>query len=344
MKRSKAPLSKQVKKHATRTVKKKGYDGNTETMISTGSTLLDLAISGGRVRGGGIPSGIMVEIFGPNSSGKTVLLCEIAGDIQRKNGEIMFHDPEARLNKQFAQIFDLDTNKMEYSTPDTIPEVFKQIRNWKPDISHINGVVTDSLAALSTDMEMEREEGDKMGGRRPKEFSEQIRKTCRKLPKNNLLLVCSNQIRDTMNTFGPKYKSPGGYAIGFYSSLRLRTEKIEEVKPNKTYKGKDISEVTGIVVKVFVFKSSIWKPGRSAEITIDFDIGIDNIRENLKFIKKFSGEAVYTLGGNKLDNSLIKSIKIIEEGNHEDTLQNEVIELWEEIEKRHTSKRKKKKR
>ena len=74
---------------------KKKYDGNDEVMISTGSTLLDLAISGGRKRGGGLPGGILVEIFGPSGCGKTVLLCEIAGGVQRQKGKIMFRDPEA---------------------------------------------------------------------------------------------------------------------------------------------------------------------------------------------------------------------------------------------------------
>ena len=134
MKRTKhGKLSSQVKNHLSKKIEPPvEYDGNTEIMISTGSTLLDLAVSGGRIRGGGIPGGILVEIFGPSSSGKTVLLCEIAGGVQRQGGHVMFCDPEARLNKQFAHIFGLETNKIEYTTPDTVPEVFKPVRKWKP--------------------------------------------------------------------------------------------------------------------------------------------------------------------------------------------------------------------
>src|SRR5690606_5284105 len=116
---------------------------------------------------GGIPAGILVEIFGPASAGKTVLLCQIAGNIQRTGGQIMFHDPEARLNKQFARMFGLDTEEIKYTTPDTIPQVFEEVRKWEPEGDGVHGVFADSLAALSTDMEM-GEDGDKMGMRRAK--------------------------------------------------------------------------------------------------------------------------------------------------------------------------------
>ena len=111
---------------------KPAQDGNTETMISTGSTLLDLAITGGRVHGGGLPGGILVEIYGPKGCGKTVLLCEIGGAVQRQGGEVLFGDPEARLNKQFAKIFDLDADSMDYRMPDKVPELFGAVREWEP--------------------------------------------------------------------------------------------------------------------------------------------------------------------------------------------------------------------
>jgi RecA/RadA recombinase len=177
MKRTGNSLSKQVKdkvENAPKTrVKKPELDGDITKMISTGSTLLDLAISGGRIRGGGIPAGILVEIFGPSSTGKTVLLTEIAGNIQNQKGEVMFQDPEARLNKQFAKLFNFELDEAEYSRPNLVPEVFQNVRNWEPkDPGVVNGIFADSLAALSTDMEMGSEEGDKMGARRGKEFSQ----------------------------------------------------------------------------------------------------------------------------------------------------------------------------
>lgn len=340
------PLATQMQRRAAKPIKEKPkYKGNTETMISTGSTLLDLAISGGRVHGGGIPGGILVEIFGPSGSGKTVLLCELAGAIQRKKGDIMFHDPEARLNKQFARMFDLDTKLMDYHTPDTIPEVFSQVRKWEPkDPKKINGVLADSLAALSTEMEMEK--GDKMGSRRAKEFSEQLRITCRDLAANNLLMVCSNQVRQNMDAgpYGQKYISPGGEAIGFYSSLRLRTFGKMNLMQTEKVAGKELKRPVGVTVQVEIFKSSLWKPSRIAPLTILFDYGIDSIRDELQFIKQYTKNTIYTLGGNNLHPSLEKSIQIIEERNHEAELKEETIALWESIESRFDSDRKKKKR
>lgn len=340
-------MSAQIKKRTSTPVQKKPeYDGDIGTVISTGSTLLDLAISGGRVRGGGLPGGILVEIFGPSGSGKTVLLCEIAGAIQRKKGNIMFFDPEARLNKTFAQMFDLDPDEMDYTTPDTIPEMFKEVRKWEPGEAAINGIMADSLAALSTDMEMDNDDGDKMGMRRPKEFSEQLRKTARILVQKNLLMVCSNQIRDNLDAgpYGVKHKSPGGNAIGFYASLRLRTMGATKIKQKEKVAGKEVTRVVGITTTVEVFKSSVDKPYRTAPVTIIFDYGIDNIRENLVFIKKYTGASTYVLNGEKLAVSLEKAVAIVEEEGLEKELQEETIDVWEIIENKFKSDRKNKKR
>ena len=345
---SNKPLTAQIKARTGKPVKEKGeYKGTTDVMISSGSTLLDLAISGGRVRGGGIPGGILVEVFGPSGSGKTVLLCEIAGAIQRQGGDIMFHDPEARLNKEFARIFDLDTSDIEYTTPDTIPQVFSAVRKWEPKSTKtINGILADSLAALSTDLEMDNDDGDKMGMRRAKEFSEELRKTCRILTANNLLMVASNQIRENTDAgpYGPKHKSPGGEAIGFYSSLRLRALNPKKIKQKAKVAGKELTRVVGIETEIEVFKSSVWKPYRTAPVTILFDYGIDDVRQNLQFIKSHTSNTTYTVGGEKLAVGLEQSIELIEEKDLEEALKNEVIDLWEDIEKRFSTERKTKKR
>jgi len=337
-------LSTQIKQRIENGVKKTSeYDGNINTMISTGSTLLDLAISGGRVRGGGLPGGILVEVFGPASAGKTVLLCEIAGAVQRQGGSIMFHDPEARLNKQFAQMFDLDTSQIDYTIPDTVTKVFSSVREWKPKTEKkINAVMADSLAALSTDMEMENKEGDKMGQRRAKEFSQELRRTCRILTQNNLLMVCSNQVRVNMDAgpYGQKYISPGGEAIGFYSSLRLRMSKPQKIKAKQKIEGKEVTRVIGVETEVEVFKSSIWKPYHTASLTILFDYGIDDVRSNLQFIKDYTDSSTYTVGDEKLSVSLEHSIKLIEKGNKVKQLREEVIDLWENIESKFESERK----
>jgi len=331
------PLSEQVKRRINVPAKtqEKYPDGNFGTIISTGSTLLDLAISGGRVRGGGIPGGILVEIFGPSGSGKTVFLSEIAGAVQRQGGDLLFHDPEARLNPQFAKLFGLDLKEGSYFMPDTVPEIFEPIRTWNPENPKvINGIFADSLAALSTELELENKAGDKMGGRRAKEFSEGTRKTARIIKDKNYLMVCSNQIRQNMDAMAfSKYTTPGGEAIGFYSSLRLKTQIIKKHKVEKTFKGKEISKIVGVRVEVEVYKSSVWEPYHVAPATIIFDYGIDDIRENLQFIKDYSKQKVYTLDGRTLDQGLADSISMIEEDHLEQQLKEEVIELWEEREK-----------
>jgi recombination protein RecA len=341
----KVNLSEQMKKYIESEKKSEveELDGNFNKVISTGSTLLDLAISGGRIRGGGIPGGILVEVFGPNSSGKTVILSEIAGNVQRQGGEIKFFDPEARLNIQFAKLFGLDLKEKDHFQPDTVPEVFSAIREWKPERTDvINGVFADSLTALSTDLEMEGKEGDKMGMRRAREFSEELRKTCRILKKNNYLMVCSNQVRQNIDAgpYGQKYIAPGGEAMGFYSSLRLRTFQPEKIVKELTINGKEIKRVIGVRVQVQVFKSSIWKPYHEAPLTILFDYGIDSVRDELKFLKESTNNNVYAIKDLKLSNSLDKAIKIVEQEGLEEKLKEEVINLWEKMEEEFKSDRK----
>jgi recombination protein RecA len=351
MERTKKPvlLSTQLQRKVAIGTKEKyiEYEGNFGgNNISTGSTLLDLAISGGRVRGGGLPSGILVEIFGPSGSGKTVLLSEIAGNIQAKGGEVKFHDPEARLNQQFAKMFGLELKKGDYYRPDTIPEVFKIVRSWEPKGKEgtVHGIMADSLAALSTDQEMDKEEGDKMGMRRAKEFSEELRKTCRILAQNNFLMVCSNQVRVNIGggDWGPKYTTPGGEAVGFYSSLRLKTQITKKIKKEKSYHGKTTSRVIGVEIDVEVFKNSVWKPFRTAPVTIIFDYGVDDIRQNLQFVKNYSKSSVYTIGDESLDKSMDEAILKIEEDEREEELRQEVIQLWNKIESQFNSHRKSK--
>ncbi len=341
-------LSKQIeKKHKNeenQPSESATYEG-TDRTVSTGSTLLDLAISGGRFKYGGMPTGILVEIFGPSGTGKTVLLCQIAGNIQKVNGQIMFHDPEARLNKQFARIFGFEPSDIEYTIPNTVPEVFSSVREWVPDEEREKGpylICADSLAALSTDMELDKEEGDKMGMRRAKEFSEELRKTCRIITQRDVLMVCSNQIRQNLDAgpYGARYISPGGEALGFYSSLRLRCRPPQKVKVKRKIRGKDHERVVGIKTDIEVFKSSVWKPHHEAEIYILYDYGIDDIRGNLRFLKTSTANTVYQVGDQKLGKSIDQAIRTVEEEGLEQELKDEVVEVWNEIESAFVEKRK----
>lgn len=335
-------LSSQIEKHAKEPASPLPPPINTD-MISTGSTLLDLAISGGVKHGGGLPGGILVEIFGPPSAGKTVMLCEIAGAIRRKGGQVLFRDPEARLNKEFAKLFGLNVDEIDYDIPSTVREVFEPVRKWNPEPEGvIHGIFADSLAALSTDMELE--DKDQYGMRRAKEFSEECRKTCRILAKKNFLMVCSNQVRQNLDAgpYGMKYKAPGGEAIGFYASLRLRCSSPEKIKIKKKIAGAEHTKVIGVKTEVEIFKSSIWEPYHIAPVYIIYDYGIDDIRANLKFIKQMTKNSVYTIGTRKLGKSIDESISIVEEENLENELREEVIGIWEEMESKFREDRKRK--
>lgn len=353
----KESLSSQVEDRLARPVASPVELDGSDRVVSTGSTLLDLAISGGRFAEGGIPSSILVEIFGPSGCGKTVLLCEIAGAVQRGGGEVMFRDPEARLNNQFAALFGLKIGKAIYSQPDTVPEVFGPVRKWEPKSTAVNGIFVDSLAALSTDLEMNAKDGDKMGMRRAKEFSEACRLTCRVLKQRDFLMVCSNQIRQNPDAgpFAEKYKSPGGEAVPFYASLRLRCH--SPVKTMRTVKisGKEHKRVVGVQTMVTVYKSTVWEPYRTAvplsdigtPVHILYDYGIDDIRANLEYVKSIVGGSHYVLDadGTALDVGLERSIATVERGDGLDLrLKAYVIQLWREVEEKFKVSRTEKRR
>ena len=159
-------------------------------------------------------------------------------------------------------------------------------------------------------------------------------------------MVCSNQVRQNLDAgqFGQKYTSPGGEAIGFYSSLRLRTYKPEKIKKKIQFAGKEVTRVIGVNVLIEVFKSSVWKPHRTAPLTILFDYGIDDIRQNLQFIKDYTKNTTYSVGEKTLNISIDKSIQIVERDGLEYALREQVIDLWEDIESKFDSVRKNKKR
>lgn len=329
------PISLQVKeKIKNNSIKKEDYDGNFKTLTSTGSTLLDLAISGKRVHGGGIPGGIIVEAFGPSQSGKTVLLAEIAGYIQRSGGDAIFFDPEARLDQEFTSIFGMHIPKKNYHQPDTVTEVFGVVNKWKPNSTEvINGVFVDSSAALSTNLEMKDEEGDKMGGRRAKEFSEQLRKACRLIKQQNYLMMFSNQIRDNFSGYGAKYTTPGGHAFEFYASVRLKHNPPEKLFKKTSIAGKELKKAIGIKVEIEVTKT-VDEPYRKCDVYIIYGYGIDDIRANLQFLKDYTKNTTYTVNGENMGVSIEEAIQKVEQLDLIQDLKEEVITLWEKIERK----------
>ena len=315
---------------------------NWKHMISTGSTLLDLAISGKRKKWGGLPTGILVELAGSSGSGKTAVLTEIAARAQNHGGDVFFCDPEARLDKEYAEITGLNIRDMgHYEQPDTVTEFFQHYNDWETDPDVPNVFAGDSLAALSTKMEME--EGDKMGMRRAKEFSECLRKACRTFAKKNVLMVCSNQIRDG----GPNGTKtiPGGNAVPFYSSVRMQISPgypKGKITKEKTIRGAKQKKVVGIQSNVKITKNSLDDPFREVPIFIIFGYGIDDIRGNLTWYKEANNSKSFLLPDGKELASIDKAIEYVEANALEKKLRNCVRKLWNEIEESFTTTRKKK--
>jgi recombination protein RecA len=312
--------------------KKKEAEIRFNKMISTGSTQLDLAISGKRVRGGGLPGGVIVEISGPSSVGKTAILSEIIASAQLKGGDAKLIDPEARFDQEYSTIYGMEFDQCEYSRPDTVSQMFSELWEWKPKNKvedAISVFAADSLAALSTETEME--DTDKYGMRRAKEFSEGLRKTARIIANNNWLVPCTNQERESPNGI----VTPGGKGIPYYASLRLRLSK--PMKGNKiirtsTINGVKHEKVDGIRTVVKVIKNSIDEPFRECRFSLVFSVGIDNVRDNIEYIKENTKAEKYILFDQEFGR-IEKAIEYIESNNLELELENQVIDLWEEIQK-----------
>lgn len=310
-------------------------------LLSTGSTLLDLTISGGKYRGGGIPGGIIVEVFGPPSSGKTAILAEVCASAQSKGGDVEYVDPEARLDQEYSRIYGMELLKNKYHRPDTVTELFDLIKEWTPARTDVvNVLAADSLAAFSTELEME--DSDKMGMRRAKEFSEGLRKTARLISKDNRLIICSNQVRES--AYGEV--TPGGKGIPYYASLRLRigpAKSNPQIEKNAVVNGKKIAKTIGVKSDCLVKKSSIDDPFRTCQVYIVFGYGVDDIRGNLQYIKDTMGLSKY-LAVDKEYVSMNDAIGYIESNNYEGQLKESVIELWTEVETKFKIERKRKDR
>jgi RecA/RadA recombinase len=323
-----------------------------DKVVSTGSTLLDLSISGGRRRGGGIPGGIIVEIFGPAGSGKTSIMSEICTSAQNNRGEACILDPEGRIDREYSLIYGLKLNYNNYFRYHLVSEMFDYIRKWSPaNPEEINVIGTDSLAALSTELEMDK--GDKMGMRRAKEFSEGLRKTSVQIANNNWLIVCTNQVRDS--EYGEV--TPGGQAVPFYSSLRIRAKQVRPIirkatvnfsdEEQKDGKGKRVYEaekVIGIETNCYIKKSTVDDPYRECSIFITFGYGLDDVRGNLQYVKDVTKATTYPCPDGKSFMGMEQAIRHIETQRLEKELSEQVIDLWEAIEKAFKTERRIKQR
>lgn len=354
----KMSMSKQIKKRIKNADKESPElwsppRGTDRFLLSTGSTLVDLAISGRRFKGGGIPMGIFCEIFGASSRGKTVILLEMAGNVQRMGGDYLFLDPEARVNEEFGKVFDFDLESDKYKKPDTVEEAFDYIRSWKQKGEGPHVIFSDGLAAFASKEESEGKGDEYSGARKAKEFSQEFRKTCRIIENRNYLFVATNQIRQIMGAtaFQKKTKATGGNAPEYYASLRLellKPAKDSVIKEEKTVRGVKHKQSTGVTTKVYVDKSTVSAPHKSGEMRILFDYGIDDIVTNLVYMKRNTKSPTYILDGKPIGSSLKDAIKYIEHPKEKvmrkrvKMLKNDVIDLWTEIQRKFVPNRRRK--
>ena len=232
-------------------------------VLPTGIFSLDLALGVG-----GIPKGRVVEIFGPEASGKTTICLSIIAETQKNGGVAAFIDAEHALDPEWAQIIGVDLDNLLISQPDTGEQALEitetLIRSGGVDL-----VVIDSVAALVPKSEIEGEMGDSSMGVQARLMSQALRKLTGVLSKSRTTALFTNQIRQKIGVFfGNPETTPGGLAMKFYSSIRMDIRRIQVIK-----KGND---VIGTKTRVKLIKNKVAPPFKEAEIIINSE-GVDKV-------------------------------------------------------------------